>query len=95
MFTKKDSAEVIALKAEIAELMIDMQGLSKSGKEYSHRVKQLEKLHALLDNNKPSRVSPDTLLVVGSNVLIALLVVAYEQKNVVSTKAQNFMLKIR
>lgn len=95
MFRRKDTPEVTALKEEINRLMLDMNGLSKGGKEYSHRVKQLERLHALLDNKKPARINPDTLLIVGGNALVALIIVAYEQKNVVSTKAGSFMMKFR
>ena len=95
MFTRKDSPEVKALRSEIAALMLDMDGLSKGGKEYSQRVKQLERLHTLLDNKKSCRVSPDTLAIIAGNALVALIIVAYEQKNVISTKAGSFMMKFR
>lgn len=40
------------------------------------------------------RISPDTALTVAGNLAVALIVIKFEQQNVISTKLMNFMKKI-
>lgn len=92
---RNDSEEAVALKEAINKLMLEMRSFSGEDKEYAQMVKQLQKLFGLLDQNKVKGPSADTLAIIGGNALIALLVVAYESKNVVTSKVHSFIMKTR
>jgi hypothetical protein len=94
-FTKKDSPETITLKEAIANLSSEMQGFEGHNDEYSKLVIQLEKLYKLLELSKNKTVSPDTLVIVAGNFIVALLVIGYEHGNVVTSKVWNFVLKLK
>jgi hypothetical protein len=52
-------------------------------------------LTELIRLEKRERLSPNTMALVAGNAITALLVVGYESKNVVTSKAQSFMLKFK
>lgn len=79
----------------INALELEMKDLNGDSPEYAKMRKHLSKLYALKKQDASTRISPDTLAVVGGNVLIAVLVIGYEQKNVITTKALSFLSKVR
>ena len=57
---------------------------------------RLDYIGKILDENKTKVVfSPDTLLIVGANLLGILLILNYEKLDIVSSKAVGFILKAR
>lgn len=57
---------------------------------------RLDYIGKILDENKTKVVfSPDTLLIVGANLLGILLILNYEKLDIVSSKAVSFILKAR
>jgi hypothetical protein len=79
--------------ALIAKLEQEMLSEDLSQEDYERKLKQLERLTKLRGNNATKRVSPDTLLIVGGNLLGILLIVAYEQKHVLTSKGLSHIIK--
>jgi hypothetical protein len=49
----------------------------------------------MADDNRSPRVSPDTALLSATNILGILLIIRHEYVNVITSKAQSFVLKPR
>lgn len=94
MSDKDNRPEDDAITLAILKLLVEIDEYSGTDEEYAKMVDQLTKLYKLKETPPKKRVSPDTLVAVSGNVLIALIVIGYEQRNVVTTKALNFMSKI-
>lgn len=55
-----------------------------------------QKLHQeMLDSTRKKRVSPDTLVAVAGNLLGIIVIVGYENKNVITSKALSFLKALR
>jgi hypothetical protein len=61
--------------------------------EYSNTLSYLERLVKLKAEDKPERISRNTVAVVLGNLAGILLIVAYEQKHVMTSKAFGTILK--
>lgn len=83
------------LSMVINALELEMKDLNGDSAEYAKMRAHLSELYSLKERNAPSRLSPDTVAVVLGNLVVAVVVVKYEQLNVVTTKALNFLSKVR
>ena len=79
----------------INALELEMKDLNGDSAEYATMRAHLTELYSLKKQDASTRVSPDTLAVVAGNLAIALLIVSYEQKNVVTSKVLGFLSKVR
>ncbi len=70
----------------ITDILRDMSTMNPESEEYSKHLTQLERLYTLKGTTQ-KRLSPDTLLTVAGNLFGILLIVAYEQKHVMSKTA--------
>lgn len=95
MNTWKSRNEDSALVEAIDELFDEMSNYSGDSDEYAKRVDQLSKLYSLKEIDSKKRVSPDTLAIVIGNILGITIIVGYERMNIVTSKALNFVLKLR
>lgn len=77
------------LDGQIDAVLKKMQALGVDHEEYPKMLSQLERLYALKAKAKPTRVSRDTLALVLGNLFGVILIVAYEQKHVMTSKALN------
>ena len=81
--------------------LVDLSIFSEEDKEkhLEQIVKDQEKLDyigkMLEENQTKVVISPDTLLIVGANLLGILLILNYEKLDIVSSKAVSFILKAR
>ena len=92
----KRTKEPSKLDEAIDNLLDELNDYPGYDSDYAKRVKMLEKLHKIKKGNSPrDQVNPDTLLVVGGNVVIALILIGFEQKHVITTKATTFFSKLR
>jgi hypothetical protein len=89
-FDKNDTPE---LKKPIDRVLSEMEEHGPDAPEYPNLLSYLERLIALKRGNANSRVSPDTMMTVAGNLLGILIIVAYEQKHVMSSKGLGFILK--
>lgn len=94
MFTPKAPYQAKLEKA-IDELLLDLATVNSDSEEYNTMIDQLAKLCALRDQTSRKRISSDTLVIVGGNLLGILLIVGHERANVVTSKALSFVLKPR
>ena len=91
----------VYFKRVLEEKLVDLSIFSEEDKEkhLEQIIKDQERLDyigKILDENKTKVVfSPDTLLIVGANLLGILLILNYEKLDIVSSKAVGFILKAR
>lgn len=83
------------LEKEIARVTATLSDLDPGTKEYATVHKQLKGLHALKVAEQPKPVDPNTLLNIGGSILGILIIVGYEQKHVVTSKAVGFLRTLR
>lgn len=95
MFNSKANRKKTGLEEAIDDVLAAMKGKDKDSNEYEQLVDQLAKLHKLKEDEKPSRVTPDTLIVAGANILGIVLIVGHERAHIVTSRAKDFMLKLR
>lgn len=99
MFTKKSSTNKDGLTKAIDSLLEEMSDLNGDDPEYAKMADQLTKLYALKEVDhrveSNSRVSMDTLAVVGANLAGILMIVGHERANVVTSKALNLLMKLK
>lgn len=95
MFYKKNPTEMSGLDRAIDNVLFEMRGYTAESDEYTTMVDQLTKLYALKEHENPCRVSPDTLAIVVGNIIGIVLIVGHERAHIVTSKALNFVLKLR
>lgn len=96
MFTLKiKSNEPNELDTVIKTLLIQMDDTSPTTPEFATMADQLTKLYKLKETDSPKRVSPDTLVNAAASLGGILLIIAYEQKHIMLSKALSFVTKSR
>lgn len=95
MFNSKAKREKTGLEKAIDSVLAKMEDVEPTDPEYVKMVEQLAKLHKLKEDEKPSSVSPDTIVVAGANILGVLIIVGHERAHVLTSRAKDFMLKLR
>lgn len=94
MFSKP-SDEDEQLDRTITQLLADMQTISGDSEEYPKMMNQLERLHKLKATNARKSLDPNTLILVGGNLLGILVIVLHERASVITSKAINFAGKLK
>lgn len=94
MFTRKRSDEP-ELQKTINELLADMRNADGASDDFKAMTKRLKELYALKESDSKRRVSPDTLAIVAGNLGCVAMIVLYESKNVMTSKALSFVTKLR
>lgn len=95
MFTPEPTDNDRALEKAIADVFDELDLHRSDEDEYAKSVDQLTKLYKLKEINPPKQISPDTLALVAGNLLGIILIVGHERIHVVTSKAMNFVLKLR
>lgn len=72
---------------QIDAVLNEMETIGVNSDRYPVQMTYLERLHELKTKTRQPSVSRDTLIVVAGNLVGILLVVAYEQKHVITSKA--------
>lgn len=76
----------------IAAVLSEMNTYGPDSPEYPTLLANLERLSSMKNSNKNiMRISPDTLAIVGGNLLGILIIVAYEQTHPMTSKSLNFI----
>jgi hypothetical protein len=63
--------------------------------EYTRTLEAVTELHKMKEAEKPSSVSPDTMLLVGANLVGILLIIRHEHVNVITSRAMSTLIKPR
>lgn len=95
MFTLKSPREKTGLDEVIEQLIDDMKLTPRDSDDYVTMVKQLDTLYKLKAIDKPERVSRDTVAIIVGNLVGIVLIISYEQKNIVTSKALGFLRQVR
>jgi hypothetical protein len=80
------------LEPQINAVLRDMSEYGPGTPEFEKDMEYLERLNKLKTRDRPS-VSGDTIAIVLGNLAGILIIVMYEQKHVLSTKAFGFGMK--
>lgn len=92
---KKKASNVQSLDETIMELEHDMKTHDGDSEEYATCLNRLERLYKLREKHSRKGLDPNTLLLVGGNLLGILIIVGYERANVIGSKALGFAGKLR
>jgi hypothetical protein len=71
----------------INEILDQMKTAEVLSEEYAALTARLEQLYGIKTKQVPSPVSRDTIAVIAANILVSLLVIIYEEKHVIRSKA--------
>ena len=82
----KKNEDDTPLDVQINAVLDEMSTTGVDSEKYPKLVSYLERLHALKQKAKLPRASRDTWIMVGGNILIAITVLAFEQKHVWTSK---------
>jgi hypothetical protein len=81
--------------ALIDSVLEEMHDKGVDSEEYPKLMTYLERLHEVKAKSRRSPVSRDTLALVLGNLAGILIIVAYEQKHIMSTKGYNHIIRPR
>lgn len=83
------------LDPAIDSLLLEIQGNEDDPDEYAKRIKALDMLYKMQAQDKPDRVSKDTLAIIAGNLGGIIMILGFEKANVITTKALSFVMKAR
>lgn len=83
------------LESELDRTLRNLRAEMPNTEEYAKTLSLVERLNQMVDKEKPSSVSKDTLLTVGANLLGIILILKHEHANVITTKALGFIMRPR
>jgi hypothetical protein len=87
------------LEGAIAKAFAHLDAVQPETNEYAATVDQLTKLYKLREVDhkidSSTRVSKDTLAIVGANLAGIVLILGHERVNVIASKALGFVMKLR
>lgn len=79
---------------EEANRIADKMILEDDPEEFKRLEMRYRSIEQILERNR-CKISPDTLLIVGANLLGILLILNYERLDIVSSRALSFVMKGR
>jgi len=78
---------------QIDAVLIEMRAMGVDSPEYLKLMAYLERLHTIKTQERPNPVSRDSLALIVGNLLGILVIVAYEQKHVMTSKGFTQILR--
>ena len=93
MFGKR--TEVAQLKELISAKIEELSNTRMDDPDFEKKEAQITRLYKLQEMFTPKRVSPDTLALIGSNLIGLILILHYEKINVLTSKALGFVTRLR
>jgi hypothetical protein len=93
MFGRKQKVEVVKLHEVMDNILSEMAQYGPDSPEYPKLLGHLERVIVMLDSKERRMPSPDGMLLVLGNLFGILIIVAYEQKHVMTSKALSFVSK--
>lgn len=94
MFDKK-LKRPLAIEMAMDRAIRDLNNQPIGSPDYVKAMETVFKLHRLIEEDKSSTVSKDTLAVVIGNLLGILLIIMHEDVNVITSRALGLLLKPR
>ena len=93
MFNRTDPADAL-LNENIERVLNELKGEEPETEKYAQISARLTELYAIKNENRSRRVSPDTLAGIVANLFGIGIIVGYEQKHIITSKALGFIRKI-
>lgn len=95
MFNKKTAPAETPLDKAITDAYANLAGFEAETKEHAKTVKQIAELEKIRTNLKKKSwlFTPDTMLLVGANLLGIILVLNHERASVITSKAFGLVSK--
>jgi hypothetical protein len=94
MFTNKTGHET-QLDAETDRVLTYLATQKIDSTEYAKALDHVVKLQKMKEDEKPSKLSPDSMLLAATNIVGILLILGYEHSHVVTSKATSFVRQAR
>lgn len=94
MFTRQPDTNDQALNEAIDHVLAQLKTEEPETEKYATMADQLVKLYTIKNENRSRRVSPDTWATVLANLAGIGIIVGYEQKHIITSKALGFVRKI-
>lgn len=79
------------LNERIATVLEELTKHEPTSQEYATTMERLDKLYELRQLNAPKPIDPNTLLLIGGNLAVVLVIVGFERANVITSKALSFV----
>lgn len=95
MFGRKPNPRIVEVDTEITRVLAVMSRCEPDSEEYAAARKQWTKLCEERDKLLSNRFSKDQMLLVGGNVLVAIIVIGHERAHVIATKIPQFLNKAK
>lgn len=89
MFTKEK--DPTRLDEEINRVQVYLAGQKIDSEEYAAGMRHLMELHKIRENEKPEKVSPNEILRSATNLMGILLIIRYENVNVITSRAMSMI----
>lgn len=80
---------------QIAKILIEMDNIGVTAPEYPTMMAYLERLYEVKAKERPKPVNRETIALVAGNLLGILVIVAYEQKHVMTSKGFSQIIRPR
>lgn len=94
MFQKREKRSM--LEIEIDDLLLEMSVQKRDSEDYKRNINYLSKLYEAKEFETPkAKVSPDTVVVVLTNLAGILLILYFEKLDTITSRAINFIVKGR
>jgi hypothetical protein len=99
VFNRAPKDDTHPLDETIANLISGLAGLTEGDEAYTQAIQSLKILMELRTADKAEKrklpVNPDVLVAAGAHVLGIVMILGFEQKHVLTSKAMAFVPKIR
>lgn len=93
MFEKFRKKETSIYDEQIAKVKLELDQYTTDAPEYEKALNQLERLTKLKVETTSKPVSHDALVGAAASILGILVIIGYEQKHVMGSKATGFIIK--
>jgi hypothetical protein len=83
------------LESELESVIVRLRLETVPQEDYVKTLTVVERLHEMMDKEKSSFVSKDTILTVAANLIGIILIIKHENVNVITSKALSFVPRLR
>jgi hypothetical protein len=97
VFTKKEPPKYYQrqLEEELERAIACLKTALTDSEDYAKMLSSVERLHGMLDEEKPKSVSKDTLATIAANLAGIFMIIKHERVNVITSKALSFVIRPR
>jgi hypothetical protein len=93
VFEKEKPRHQRLIESEFERSVSHLKSSSMGSEEYVKTLTVSERLYGMMDIERRSSVSKETLVTVGANLLGILMIIKHENVNVITSKALGFILR--